>query len=421
MYACQDGIKVTKVQARMAVQDVNQLLLKTKSDELGAFTGSSKTSFAKTFTKPSFWKEISNELHSGRKECFVVSFGNNKNVFYDCDLLISSTDLNSCDFSLQFSKCLLMDKSTIYIDVSDISIRGKQRLMGLLRDMKKFFDQRVLIILSQKNSSELPSSLADYVELYFDVSTEISSPPVSKRSKVCSSPVDQDKNTEEDIHYNESLDNHKIGSQYKELKANLDKLRNDLVHKDIELENLQAVSSEMKNRIENLEAENSKLKNDLADEVGKTKHHEKIIEDRENIIKSVKAQNSVLKETISHLDKSVNCETRTEVSNNVTPHIERNLSRDIKSELSIAERKHPNAGPCEILHTVLKQLRCFATFSDKKYCKDVFHCTVQINDIDKGFEHLKNTPWKGSGQSKKQAKNDALLSCVRALKTDMRL
>lgn len=422
-YAFKDGISVTKVNATLAVEDINQLLLKAKADELGEFADIPDTSLPKDVRKPTCWEEIIKEvLSSQRCECIVVIFRNNTNFFYNCDLLLSSRDLNACNFSLNLSRCLLLKKSTIYVELSNLSVRGSQRLVSLLRDMKKFLDNRVLIILtysgSQPSASFVNLADFDYDLKREDLHLQVRS-PVSKRYRCSSSPALKLDSTAAELSMCDELNDEPNGQA---------------VHKNVRTDNrekdkdLQGSMFEMQGNIQNLKKINKQLEDELAEQKAKVKFYSETLDDRDKAIQDLKIECQSLKEKVQVLEKDISYSKKSYNVNGV--HLPDttlptggaatltalNQSRDIASEVTAAQSRKSNAGPCEIIHIVFKKLKYFASFNAKIYCSDIFQCTVLIKDIDKGFEQWINTSWKGSGQSKKQAKGNAFSCFLDALK-----
>ena len=145
---------MTELVARSSVQKVEKFLNRAKFDDLGDFSEKSVTvqpsSIKKNKLIPRFWSEITKCQESETcDECLIVALripdDDQCLDLYNCDLLITARDLNECNFRKQLGKCLLTDNSTIYIEISNLTIRGSERLIAILRDFKALFDNRVCV------------------------------------------------------------------------------------------------------------------------------------------------------------------------------------------------------------------------------------------------------------------------------------
>lgn len=67
-------------------------------------------------------------------------------------LVISSSDLNSCSFAKGLANILFQDRCNIFIETSNLSKGGQNRLKLIIDDMLALFDNRVRIILCGKKS-----------------------------------------------------------------------------------------------------------------------------------------------------------------------------------------------------------------------------------------------------------------------------
>ena len=154
--ASKEGINITEKDLRCAVQTVMRFLFKGKSDSIGELKEQSKSKVIqkKNTGAPVFRSELE-QFHNARLlECAViVSFTNVRlRVYNKGDLLLSSRDLNSCDFALQLGTCLAQNSSTIYFECDNLNRRGLNRLLEILKDMKRYFDNRVCVILLSEKS-----------------------------------------------------------------------------------------------------------------------------------------------------------------------------------------------------------------------------------------------------------------------------
>ena len=424
------GVIITKEDVHVAVLNINQLLLKAKRDELGDFKEQAETvqpRRKKWSMKPSYWGDIDKALEvSGRESCLVASLEYHANIdYYDCDLMISSQDVNSCNFVKRLGQCLLLKKCTIYFEVSELSIRGKERLLNLVRDLKKFLDSRVLVILAFKNRSvdvhltklaELNLS-SDYRQ-YDTISTS-----ESKKSKLCEptnsteidflnqpyhasvSSQDEEKRKGDVVESRKmDLDILNIQEDYSKLKAVLDSSRSTT-------NQMLTTLNSMSKRIDDLEKSNNVLKSQLEVEKNLNQQYHKAALERGKTSVSDNISNEVTGVTSPKLHCEDSC-NQVVVPNTVAE----NVSRDIKHEIDRVEEKPGNFGPLQILLKVFSVLKYSLVFSDKKYHNDDFCCTVNVTEIDKGFENYK-VSWNGKGRSKKNAKRAAFLKMLNALKS----
>ena len=166
--AKKSGISVSKAVVEEAVRKVTDFLRVGKADLVGEFTCKSKTAQTRpkgrNEVEPTFWQSVINaDSESTTGRCLVMSLSGENSEYYQCDLLLSSEDLNSCYFHKNLGKSLVKESTVIYVEVDKLTIRGSERLLVMLRDLKKLFDNRVkvLIINSSKTLSEEISKLID--------------------------------------------------------------------------------------------------------------------------------------------------------------------------------------------------------------------------------------------------------------------
>ena len=183
------GISVGKSVVDDSVHSVTEFLHKGKTDELGEFASKSRTTQPRSNRRatpaPKFWKHIVNaaECHTGGSLIISISVENCSD-HYKSDLLLSSDDLNSCNFHKKLAKCLVKETSVVYIEVNKTTIRGSARLLSILKDVKQLFDSRIWVVLitGEKPLSDDVSKLVDFS--LSDKFLESSLPPPSKKRKV---------------------------------------------------------------------------------------------------------------------------------------------------------------------------------------------------------------------------------------------
>jgi myosin heavy subunit len=256
--ARKEGIEVSMEEARAAVQNVDQLLKKAKSDDLGTFTSKSVTAQPMKRRRddaPDYWSDILYvKSSSDREGCVIVSICDHHLSInlYKCDLLITSEDLNQCNFHKQLGTCLLKDDCTIYIEISKLSIRGSERLVSILKNFRQLFDSRITVILSSVD--DLPRELSRLTELSLNAAclnmTE------NKKPKLCYTSADKVK----------SAVNNKLGESSKvKHKVPVSKAdQYDSKYKKLEEEH-EAMKLEYSARCRNLEEECKSLERESAD------------------------------------------------------------------------------------------------------------------------------------------------------------
>ena len=189
---------MTELAARSSVQKVEKFLNRAKFDELGEFHEKSVTVQPSSRKKgkliPMFWSEITKYQESETcDECLIVALrisdDDHSLDFYNCDLLITARDINECNFRKQLGKCLLTENSTVYIEISNLTIRGSDRLMAILRDFKALFDNRVCVVLISNLSCVSSKVFSRFAVREIDVETAETPKNASKKRKA--SPSDE--------------------------------------------------------------------------------------------------------------------------------------------------------------------------------------------------------------------------------------
>ena len=171
-----------------SIGKVTEFLRKGKADLIGEFTTKSRTTQHKyEDNEPSYWKsvlEAASESTSGR--CLVMSFSSENSKiseYYMSDLFLSSEDLNTNYFHKKLAKSLIRESSVIYIEVNKkLTIRGSERLLSMLKDMKKLFDNRVKVFIV-KYKKPLSLDIRNLVDVDVDVDCSGNLEPPSKKLK----------------------------------------------------------------------------------------------------------------------------------------------------------------------------------------------------------------------------------------------
>ena len=151
--AAREGISTNEKSIGIAVQQVMTFLYMGKSDARGEFQDLSKSQVIKiqeiSSCKPVYYSEIEKCLESRLLDSAVIvgisSF--NCSDLYRSALKLTSRDLNCCDFSIQLATCLVLESSNIYIECSKLNKRGLKRLIRILQEFRRLFDNRSCVIL----------------------------------------------------------------------------------------------------------------------------------------------------------------------------------------------------------------------------------------------------------------------------------
>ena len=475
---------MSELVANNAVQKVEKLLNRAKFDEIGTFSEKSVTVQPSETGKliPRFWTEIIKHQESAALEgCLIVMVRIPDNdpsldTMYKCDLLISSRDLNECNFRKLLGNCLLSHSSNVYIEVSDLTLRGSERLMALLRDFQSLFDNRIVVVLVSKLSCVSSKVFSRFTAVTIE-SDYVETAPKHENKKRKFSPSHERESDEWKIKFEESEKKRKemeesvskfrhLESEHNKLENDYESLKNDLLiskskmeEKDLALskeaadnrsklederkgkreeaaelqEEHEALLNESDAKYKNLEEEFNDLKKKLVNVQSEIDEH-KLLEDKLNKVNTeLKDENKQLGDEILKLKKNdtVGAESSSDVVNDnlgdengarssksmeaSDSEITKENVELIKNKISRIKAKCPSAGSHEILRKCFKKLHFDVKFSNKLYCDDSFVCTMHIIEIDDGYEQLINKKWVGNGKSKKIAKMEAFLSFIKCM------
>ena len=470
--AKKEGIRISKPEIEDAVESVTKFMHKAKADIIGDFPSKSRTVQPSTDMRakaPEFWKDIVNysDIHTGG--CLTVSISGQINIAasdYKCDLLLSSDDLNSCYFHRKLARCMINERFVMYIEVTKLTIRGSERLLGMLKDCRKLFDSRCwIILLTGKNT--LSQDITKLVDLSLSEDMTESLAPSSKKFKnnnyEISSKTDELKTMNEklnaskndvvrfQVQLQEVIGNEsKLLSENQELKKKLDGFKtvidirnNDIKQLDIQLQ--EAIVNESK-----LLSENQELKKKLDEfktviDIGNTdiKQLDIQLKDSTEKIAGLSFKNKALSNEVQKLRSLGNCQAKSlpDVSESNSPQtvpnatqtspkkqtkikqqhtkldkktMEVEISKKLKLKILEIEEKFVNAGPAEILHRSCNKFEYEAKFSVKLNVSDNYICTLKIKSCD--LEQYSRNNWEGRGRSKAVAKADAMLSLLNTIK-----
>ena len=437
-------------------------------DELGSFVLKSITiqPLTKDSSKvPEFWSDIVlfSSKHCG---CLVVSLcGQVDGVhMYKSDLFLTSEDMNMNYFHKKLCNCMIKDRTVIYIDVSNLTIRGSERLLGMLRDAKKLFDSRIKIILITGGESRncLPKQMSDYVDLSLDL--------ISHKKDLLEPP--RKKNKTDTLQLKNNTDN-LLAKEIENLKLKLKeaaeketmlnstnlelKKSNEIFIKTSEKEvknlnlkleevsELEKITSssnltlKKENQVLNKEIEHhEKTKNESEDKIVELNLKIESLHNEVNILRSQSSKKNTAPENIqvpetrleehketksvkNHGEENDNIvhEDASESSEDTADSvINTEVVKQMKLKVSETEKMFANAGPTEILHRSFKNFHYAVQFSTKLAASDDFCCTVEVKSGECLFDHFKKSLLNGKGRSKALAKADAMLNLLKNIKKD---
>ena len=398
-----------------AVESVTKFIKRAKADELGNFPTKSRTSQPSNMSggiEPEFWKDFVkySEENSGESLVFSVPGQQNLSALFKCDLLLSSVDLNSCYFHQKLGKCMIKNNSVIYIEVDKLSIRGSERLLGIVSDMKKLFDGRCWVILLKPSKICLAKEVSDLIDVSW---VEVAPPPQKKlkRSEITSSGNEKGKLIyfEEKLNLCESdragLEVELKKSKDKEVKLTKEnmKLRERLsgIQKEINckntlIEELNIQDKIKEDQIASLNNENKALKTHIA--------QLKILESKSLPQEETKEKNSVV--STARQDNGI-----------LEPDLDesREIGKEsvLKIKLAQTERKFKNARSGGILHMICRNFQYDVKFFENSK-NSIFSCEIKLNCKD--LEQYSKKPWRGEGKSKSAAKANAMKGIVDAIR-----
>ena len=151
--AAREGISTNEKSIGIAVQQVMTFLYLGKSDARGEFQDLSESQVIKlqeiSSCKPDYYSKIQKCLEPRLLDsAAIVGISSFKcSDLYRSALKLTSRDLNCCDFSVQLATCLVLESSNIYIECSKLNKRGLKRLIRILQEFRRLFDNRSCVIL----------------------------------------------------------------------------------------------------------------------------------------------------------------------------------------------------------------------------------------------------------------------------------
>ena len=374
--------------------------MKGKSDELGDFPSRSSTAQPKTNRRgkePDFWKELSNAGDNlTTAGCLIVSLDEGKTIMsehYKSDLLISSEDLNSCYFHKNLAKCLIKQTSVMYIESNNLTIRGSERLVSILKDLKLLFDSRCWVLLKTGKKPLAPEILK---LLDFSCSSE---------SIDFAHPVKKQKL---------NIDNSRLESELKTVQANLKASENEVQRLKFVLQEKNENESYLRHSLEEVKLSLDQRNNDIKEYVKQFKDSQEEIAGLKFKTKCLENEMSRLKE--NHVGKTSSVSDSNPPPKNLLGNIvnvdKEEVSGDLKVKILAVEEKFADAGPGEILHRVCKKFEYEASFVS---LSGGYVCTLKVKSQE--FEQYCNKLWEGKCNSKAGAKKNAMLSLLSYIKS----
>ena len=247
-------ISTSKFEVKCQIQSVMRFLYKGQCDVIGKLEEVSKAKVHAARNNaagtPLYFSEFEKFLEGRSKECAViVSVEKEKfRSYFKSDLVLSSKDINECDFSFLLGTCLAEKSSNIYIECDDLNRRGLQRLLAILKDITSYFDRRVCIFLvTGSNGSSLKHELKVLAECDLCQIEE----PVKKKFKL--------KEISEEVLLKDGV-SVEMDNKFASLKSKYDKLI--IVHKGLETSHEGLLNDQ-----EILKGDHVKLQLDIAREV----------------------------------------------------------------------------------------------------------------------------------------------------------
>ena len=378
--ADKEFISTSEKEVKSQIQIVMRFMYRGKADVIGAFKETSKSKSpvrSSAGGTPSYYKELEKLLKKRTEKCAViVSVIKDKfRSYYKSDLILSSNDLNVCDFSLLLGTCLAEQYSNIYIEVDDLTSRGLKRLVGMVKEVKNIFNSNVCVFLISTGCS-LNSELAQLSECELGQSELVE--PLKKKYK-----SEEDNNSLYEDMKSLKSDNEKHARDLDIIQKKYERLQEDHIQLQIdhgrvvkENEAAQKMSVEIetvKSELENLKSVNAKLKDDRDN----WKKNSDCLSENNFSLKKDLEDSNIEQENLKNLNDISNkdCESfkdKFEVSENDNINLNENCDRlvvkleDMKEKFDISVKDH------EILKTSLEK--------DRDSLQTDFDCLKKTNE-----------------------------------------
>ena len=419
------GISPTVETVSESINHVSALLLKGKADELGDFKLKSKTEQPNPCkfqaNPPEYWEKISafaNSEHTGRCLVAAVQDDNSCIDYFKSDLLLNGKDFNECYFQKRLANCLVKERCAIYLMMTELSIRGRERLISLLRDCRKILDERCWIIIV--SADEPPVFLKPLV----DVVLKCDNPKalikgkrqaaVAATSLLCnfSKKIKPSLDTNDTKSFMDS-DANTLKLKIRELESSLDLKDRHIKSLEEEQKNIDEEKKGLETKCHELEIEVSELREttvnaDIQSQSRVSDFTQTVIQSRISVFTQTEAQSrvSVFTQTESQIRKHSYALLNLSAS---SPNIYVNF----KKKIDEMENLYPNASPAEILHRSCREnLKYEVQF---KWLKEkIFECSLKV--LNECFGVHCNQIWKGQGLSKSKAKMSSFKELMDKLK-----
>ena len=368
-------ISLSKPVVEEALRKVTEFLRIGKTDLVGDFISKSKTIQTQSKYRkeaPMFWNSVMNAAsESTTGKCLVMSLsGENseKIVYYKSDLLISSEDLNSCYFHKKLGKSLIKETTVIYVEVNNLTIRGSERLLSMLKDIKKLFDSRVkvLIVNSSKTLSKEISKLVDIDIKCTGKDASVNLEPPSKKLKI--------KQTQEFEELREAKTVIKkqevllIGKEKNEYSKEYEIISDELRESQIIVQNLELLLKEKEKNEAKWDSEKMDLRSNIAEIKRNCEEEcEKVSEELRNAEICVRKLDAILKEKEKTEEKLRSDNKALKVR---LAEVESELEGVKKSELILMDKKNYEAeseSDKNALRVKLAEVECEVEKGAKRY------------------------------------------------------
>lgn len=395
------GISPTVETVNDSIDRVSALLLKGKKDELGDFKLKSKTEQPNTCsfqaTPPEYWVKISafaNSEHTGR--CLVASVQDENSCieYFKSDLFLSGNDFNECYFHKRLANCLVKERCTIYMMMTELSIRGRERLISLLRDCRKILDERCWIIIVSPD--EPPAFMTPLVDIVLKCDNPKSFLKGKRQAAAAATSLMSNfsKKVKPSLETNDT--NHFMDSAAGRLRLKIKELESSLVLKDRHIKSLEEERKNIGGEKEELETKCHKL------EIEVSELRETIV----NVDVQSQSRVSVFTQTESQIRKHSPAVSNLPVASPCS-YVK------FKKKIVEMENLYPNASPAEILHRSCREnLKYEVQFEWLK--EKIFECSLKV--LNECFGVYCQPIWKGQGLSKSKAKMSSFKELMDKLK-----
>ena len=259
-----------------------------------------------------------------RENAFVVSCDGGLvsdllNALSESYLTVDSNDLNKCSFSSELGKLFLSDRLYLFMETSNLTTSGKERLVKIVKQVKTLFDNRVRVVLYGEPHFEELSE-----KRFHNNTTPKSGVSGTKRSRLSTLNLTPDAKSESCLPNNYLFD--KLSKVKEELETALEE--KNKCNQKIRLQEKE--KSLLINEVESLKEEKSSLLTEL---VTLRRNSVRVTDsDSQNELVKVVHENKIICQKITILEKE-NSDLSDEVEN-----LKRKNS-SVHNELAVQQRK----------------------------------------------------------------------------------